>query len=244
MTSLTLSASMGARSGARLQPPTAGLYLRLFADTSYFALYGGKITTWQGTGSSGKAASQGTGVLQPVPGTGINGRTTVTTNNTWLSVASVALGAFDIYMVLKTSTANRYPIEHSSNSVSSNGHFMYTGNVPGVFINRGAANKSSINPTSASWLHDGAACLIQHGHDGTHAGHILKRNGTAVAAGVPSYTQNPGTSIVTDTMYLGCHALGSIYTGEIGEILIYDSAPDATRAAQVLAYCRQYWGTP
>jgi len=242
----SLSLSLPCPSGGALSPPTDNLYLRLFADTSYFALSGGKITTWQGTGSSGKAASQGTALLQPSPGTGINGRTTVSFSGAQiLSVPSVAIGVFDIYVVTKTSSALALVVEHSANGFSSgNGCYLSTSTTAGSMVTRSSV-ASSRNPLSSSWLANGVAGLIRFGHDGTHAGHVLFRDGSSVSQGAASYTNNPGTATVTDAFYIGARSGPTVgLTGDIGEILIYNAAPDATRAAQVLAYCRQYWGTP
>jgi hypothetical protein len=241
----SLSLSLPCPSSGALSPPTDNLYLRLFADTSYFALSGGKITTWQGTGASGKAASQGTALLQPSPGTGINGRTTVYFGGSqYMTIPSVAIGVFDIYVVTKTSSGAAIILEHSTNGYGTgNGSFLFTGTNAGSVVTRSSL-ATSRNPSSAAWAANGVACLIRAGHNGTHATHILERDGATVA-GTAAFSSNPGTGIVTDIMFLGARSGGFLtLTGDIGEILIYDSAPDATRAAQVLAYCRQYWGTP
>jgi len=242
----SLSLSLPCPSSGALSPPTDNLYLRLFADTSYFALSGGKITTWQGTGASGKAASQGTALLQPSPGTGINGRTTVSfSGSQYLTIPTVALGVFDVYVVVKTSSGSAIILEHSTNGYSTgNGSFLYTGTNSGSVVTRSAV-PTSCNPTSATWLANGVACLVRVGHNGTHASHILQRDGAAVALGAASFSSNPGSGTVTDTMYVGARSGGTLtLTGNVGEILIYNVAPDTTRAAQILAYCQQYWGTP
>jgi hypothetical protein len=229
-----------------LSPPTANLYLRLFADAAYFAKVGSKITTWQGTGSSGKAASQGTGSLQPVPGTSINGKTTVEfSGGQLLTVSGVPLGVFDIYIVCRVvlDAVERIIIEHSANGYAlGNGHFLAT-RQSGATITRGAIPTNRV-PAGPNYLATGSANLFRHAFNGTHASHLLEKDGSNFSAQL-TFAGNPGTSVVTDSLYIGARTPGSYFLiGSIGEILIYNAAPDATRAAQILAYSKQYWGTP
>ena len=228
-----------------LQPPSTGLYLRLFAHEDYFALSSGKITTWQGTGSSGLSAVQATGALQPSPGSGINGKTTVVFGGSqYMTVTSAALGVFDIYVVAVSSTTAKYIMEHGPNALGAPGHYIFTGTSSGTAINR-AGNISTKHPTSTAWIANNVPCLVRFAHDGTHAGHLLQRDGSAVAIGASAYTADPGTGTVTASLRIGASGGGGLaFVGEIGEILIYDASPDTARSAAVLAYVRKYWGTP
>lgn len=243
-----MSMSMSIPCGAPLAfgPPTDNLYMRLFSDKDYFTKVSGRISAWQGTGSSGKAAVQATAGFQPVEGTGINGKPTVSYagSSRWLQVTDVTLGVFDIYVILKTSTASAIILEQSVSATAGNGNFLFTGVTEGSAVFRGGVG-SSIHPNSTSWVADGNAALIRSGFGGTHASRILERDGATVAAGVSAYTGSPGVGTVTDHLNIGCRSGGTLgIFAEYGEILIYNAAPDSTRAAQILAWSRSYWGTP
>lgn len=227
------------------QPPSDSLYLRLFAHSDYFALSSGKITTWQGSGSSGLSAVQAIGANQPSPGTGINGKTTVVfSGSQYMTVPSVALGVFDIYVVAKSSSTAKYVLEQGLNTLGFPGFYIFTATNSGTAVNR-AGSLSTRHPTSASWLANGIACMVRFGHDGTHAGHILQRDGASVTLSGSTYTADPGTSAVTNDLHIAASgSTSNIFVGDIGEILIYNATPDSARAAKVLTYCQKYWGTP
>jgi len=229
-----------------LQPPSTGLYLRLFAHADYFALSAGKITTWQGRGSSGLSASQATGALQPSPGSGINSKTTVVFGGSqYMTVPTVALGAFDIYIVFKISTTPKCIWTHGTDTWSFTGSQLFSGQSASSVINRGAAALSARQSYYADWVPaTGTPCLVRTGHDGTHAGHVFEKDGAAVQQTTAYSAQDPGLAVVSKQFVIGGSGLyTSLITGEIGEILIYDASPDTARAT-VLAYVRKYWGTP
>lgn len=232
-----------------LQPPSTGLYLRLFAHADYFALSAGKITTWQGTGSSGRYASQPTGSLQPSPGSGINGKTTVVFGGSqYLTVPNVALGVFDIYVVLKLSVWPKIVLAQGTSVYSASGFSLFSGQSTSTAVNRstGSTTLSALQSYYPDWLPtDSTHHLVQWGHDGTHAGHVFKKDGVNIQQTSAYSSNNPGTAVITKEMVIGASGIyTSQMTGEIGEILIYDSSPDTARATAVLAYVRKYWGTP
>lgn len=232
-----------------LQPPSDGLYLRLFAHSDYFALSSGKITTWQGTGSSGLSAVQAIGANQPSPGSGINGKTTVVFGGSqYLKIASVALGVFDIYVILKMSVWPKIVLAMGTSVYTSAGITLFSGQSTSTAINRaaGTSQLSALQSYYPDWLPtDGTHHALQWGHDGTHAGQIFKKDGVSVQLTTAYSANNPGTAIDTREMVVGASGIYSgAITGEIGEILIYSAAPDSDRAARILAYSRKYWGTP
>jgi len=233
-----------ARRMSRLAPPTSNLYLRLLADPAYFTLSSGKITTWQGTGSSGLSFVQSTIASAPTQGTGINGRTTVDFAPPQLMATNAAatLGVFDIYIVCKTSASGGFLLGVAPAAFTNSSRIVAQSS-QGAMVYRAGVGTTK-DPTSASWLSNGVACMIRHGFDGSHAGHILQRDGADVAVGAATASGNPGTGTLTDYLWLGRASGMTDWGGPIGEILIYNAAPDATRAAQVLAYSRQYWRTP
>jgi hypothetical protein len=245
-TSVSASASANTLdySGRKLAPPATNLYLRLFASTALFTLSTGKITVWQGTGTSGRSFIQSAPASAPVPGASINGKTTVdfTSPQLMFTDAAITLGVFDIYVVCKTSAAGGFLLGVAP-AAFVNSSRIIAQSAQAATVYRGGVGTSK-DPTSATWLNNGVACMVRHGFDGTHAGHILQRNGVDVAVGAPTASGNPGTSNLTDFMWLG-RASGMLdWGGSVGEVLIYNAAPDASRAAQVHAYCKQYWGTP
>lgn len=232
-----------------LQPPSDSLYLRLFAHSDYFALSSGKITTWQGTGSSGLSAVQATGAYQPSPGSGINGKTTVVfAGSQYLVAPSVALGVFDIFIVIKMSVWPKTIIGQGTSVYSDSGISLFSGQSTSTAINRGSGTTtlSARQSYYPDWLPtDSVARMVRFGHDGTHAGHVLEKDGVGVQQTTTYSSNNPGLSVITKDLVIGGSGIfSSLITGEIGEILIYSAAPDSGRAAKVLAYSRKYWGTP
>lgn len=249
MPSFSLSHSLDGGGVLALAPPSDNLYLRLFAHSSNFALSSGKITTWQGSGSSGKSGEQATAAYQPSPGTGINGKTTVVFGGSqYMLVPSVALGVFDIYIVLKMSVWPKIILAQGTSVYSDSGFSLFSGQSTSTAVNRaaGSSTLSALQSYYPDWLPtDSTHHLVQWGHDGTHAGHIFKKDGANVQQTSAYSTNNPGTATITKEMVIGASGIyTSQMTGEIGEILIYNAAPDSTRAQAVLKYCQSYWGTP
>ena len=247
MPAFSLSHSLDGGGVLALAPPSDNLYLRLFAHSSNFALSSGKITTWQGSGSSGKSAEQATAAYQPSPGTGINGKTTVVFGGSqYMTVSNVALGVFDIYIVFKISITPKCVWTHGTDTWSFTGSQLFSGQSASSVINRGAAALSARQSYNADWVPaTGTACMVRTGHDGTHAGHVFEKNGATVQQTSAYSAQDPGLAVVSKQFVIGASGIyTSQMTGEIGEILIYDAAPDSARANAVLKYCQSYWGTP
>lgn len=230
-------------------PPTDSLYLRLFAHESNFALSSGKITTWQGGGTSGLSAGQVTGAYQPSPGAGINGKTTVVFSGAqYLTVPNVALGVFDIYLVLKMSVWPKIVLAQGTNVYARSGFSLFSGQSTSTGVNHadGTGALTALQSYYPDWLPtNNTPHLVQWGHDGTHSGHLFKKDGSDIQQTTAYSSNNPGVDVITKELVIGGSGqYTSLISGEIGEILIYNGAPDADRAAKVLSYARQYWGTP
>lgn len=62
--------------------------------------------------------------------------------------------------------------------------------------------------------------------------------------GTQAATGNPGTNAGATANYLGWSGLTTFMTGDIGEVLVYDTALSSTNRGLVEAYLKSKWGTP
>lgn len=214
-------------------------------DTGTITIDGAsRVSQWADKSCHGYHLAQSTTSYRPAVGTGINGRQSIYYDGTdWLKTTSVGLSVFDIYIVIKTSSTAKFVYEHGVGTLYSDGSQVFSGLYPSTAVNRSAV-MSGRHASSGTWLGNGVACVIRHGHDGTHAGHIIQRNGTTVANTTPVWTGNPGTGTVTKDFFLGTSNGASIITADFGEIIIVGTAPDSTTNTLVLQYLRNKWGTP
>jgi hypothetical protein len=77
-----------------------------------------------------------------------------------------------------------------------------------------------------------------HSFDGTHAGHLLRSNGAALATTNGVFTTNPGTATISSQLWIGAVASGgSLWLqGDVGELLVYDRNLSLTEQQSLESY--------
>jgi hypothetical protein len=133
------------------------------------------------------------------------------------TVSALTVGAFVIFSVWRASAGGiLYEQSPNSNPGVNSGFYL---NAPGlceVNVSRGATATCRAHATLA----DNAWRVVAHAYDGTNAGHTLRLNGVNETL-TDVLTGNPGTSTVTDTLYVMSRAGGGTSTtGALAELLV------------------------
>lgn len=142
---------------------------------------------------------------------------------------SIGLGAFSYFGVIQGNTSSEVPILHNS-AAGTNGAFVYGPSGPAS--NVGKATRSA-KAVSANWLADGAKHSFAVTYNGTHATHLVYKDGVdTVATTHAGLSNDPGTSTVTGPIYLGF--TNSSNTGIRGLSVFWVLADRAWTSSEVL----------
>ena len=205
-----------------------------------------QVKTWQDQSGNGLDAVQATGALQPVwrdAANGINGNPAVYFSGDIMATANLTAGAYTIFAVHKA-TSHGLVYERGISVNSTDGEYLYTSYLYTIAARRtdGTAKISAKDYTS-SWGISGNTLTTCHQFDGTHAGHTLRVNGSAISL-VSKEALDPGTVDATAALYIGARS-GTVapITGFIAEIIYYNSDLPLADVLKVESYLIDKWGT-
>jgi len=206
--------------------PTTGMLLWLRADALGMN-NNDPVATWTDQSGNGRNAVS-IGGAAPVFTTNVfNGKPVVRFNGTsLLQVNSLPIGPFTIVTVFKTSNSGELLYEHSDNSISNDGCFLFTSTNSTISIKRGTQTAKDIVCSSPStWAANRTATIMAvNTFDGTDAGFKLALNGSNQPFN-QNYTGNINTTAVTTAHFnIGMRAMYSNLAlhGDIAEIVVYD----------------------
>jgi hypothetical protein len=238
--------------GGVIQPASLpGLQLWLKADAITGLSDGAGVSSWVDSSGLGRNAVQVTGADQPLYKVNqLHGLPGVVSSGSpkYLSVSSLPLSTFTAFVVFQAS-ANGIIYEQSSNSNkgANAGSAIYTTTAFSINAARGVngANASAKDYVS-NWGSDNVAKRAAQSFDGTHAGHTLTVNGGSVSLTTYSTSnQDPGTSTVTDTLFLMARAGTSLFLpGTLYEIIFYSPVLSPAQQASIDRYLKNKWALP
>ena len=238
-----------ARAGVRRAPflprQLTGLSLWLDAGQIAGAADASPVPTWQDRSGNGKDAGQVTVAKQPIyrsttltspagrPGVQFDGV------SSFMSVPAFTEGVFTTFTVVTNSTVTTF-VEQSVNGNTNPGAFHASDN--SSVVNRAGGNSGKVyyNNAALTGLH-----LYGFSFDGTNAGHQLYVDSVASVVTSNVSAVDPGTTIVTDTLYIAARAGTSLFmAGVFYEHIRYNRALTAAERAQVTSYLKAKHGTP
>ena len=234
------------------------------ADTLYDATSGGSLVAadngvarWEDKSGNGSHAVQGTGANQPLRKASVqNGRDVLRfdgTNDT-LQISSITLPTYFTAFVVSSTTRSgsdlKFWMEHSAN-VNSNDGFFFNGTYEGAWTIRRGAGSSAVRygpiVDSSDWIGSGwALASLTYNSEGVGA---IYKNGTFVSdSTLDLSTTAPATSAlsnsdVTASLNIASrNGSGLFLNGDIGEIVIYNSALSSVSREAVENYLLAKWG--
>jgi hypothetical protein len=210
-----------------------GLLLWLKADAITGVTSGNSFATWTDSSGSGFSMVQNTGGSQPVWNANIvNSKPVVTFSGgtKYMSVANFVLGAFTKFFVYRATGGML--LEHSPNGGTQAGSYHYTPQSDGFDARGTGGSRSGFNISQS--LTDNTWRVVTQVMDGTNAGHVAYLNGVSQSRSASSATADPGTSLITDTLFLGARNGASLaFAGDVAEIAIYNAALSTSNRQQV-----------
>jgi hypothetical protein len=205
----------------------AGLQLWLdSSDESAITQSSGSVSEWNDKSGNGNNAVQATGSYQPTyPGTSFNGLATLSFNGSnFLQATPIPLTNCTIFAVVGSASA-------SGAMFSSNDGNTYIGNYSGNFrfeMPIGAA--APFTPTASPrnlWCQSN-----------------VSTNTATANVGLSSSGSYPSSQSGTVSQVGGRGIYGDDLTGNMAEVLIYNTVLTSTQITQVLTYLSGKWGTP
>lgn len=219
--------------GSALNNPTDGTAVGTWVDKA----------SLQGT----QSAVQTTGTLQPLYYSNVlNGQAAIRFDGSdYLAAPDVALGPFTYFSVFKATTQYNMIYERGTNAAQNNGEFLYTDIDESVGIYRDT--KRSGKNATAGWGNTGEFLLTENSFSGTNASNVLFVNGGQVALSNPgSLVDDPGTGVVTDTLYVGQRAgtagAGWGLNGDFAELLVFNRVLTDAERNTVGSYLADKYG--
>lgn len=199
------------------------------------------ISQWNDKSGHGFNAVQASAGLQPaLLSPVLNNRTAVSFGGAQgMSIPAVSLSTFIMFFVFRA-TANGFLYEQSVDSNANNGGYMYTDTTQTVRVNRiGGASNRNFN---ANWGLGNTWRIVAHSFGGSNVENRLMVNNAYQSITDFVTTADPGTSTVTDTLFLASRNNASVFlTGDIAEILVYSPILAQDRVNIVNAYLNQKW---
>lgn len=232
-----VSGSLGGGAAPVFSPADiAGLQLWLKADAGAGTNDGDAIASWTDQSGNTKHATQATGTKRPTYKTNIqNGKPVARFDGgDALVTPSITLGAFTVCVVFSAS-ANGFIYEQSATANSNNGSYLYTDITQTSQIYRAAVQSGKSR--AANWGIGSTWRVVTQRFGGTHATNQLWINGTLQTMSDGSFTSDPGTTPISDVINIGSRNQAGVFlTGDIAEILIYNSALSSTDRSAVETY--------
>jgi hypothetical protein len=173
----------------------------------------------------------------------INGLSAISFNGSsdFMSVASVPLSTFSVFVVV-AGTGAGIIYEHSANSNSNPGSYLYSATGNTSTVRRGATTSGRDIGGGMGPALDGNWHVVAQVYSGTGAGHNiwydnLLASGSTLAAG------NPGSATVTDTVYLGARGGASAWLpGKVAELVFFNRALKQNEVAAMYSYFASIYG--
>lgn len=120
---------------------------------------------------------------------------------TGASTASVSLGAFSVFGVIQGNAGSEVPITHNTGG-AVNGFFVYGLNGPASNVSRSSVR--SARNVASNWLADATKHSFAVTYNGTHATHLVYKDGIDTAATTFSgLGSDPGVTPLAGPIYLG-----------------------------------------
>lgn len=226
----------------------AGLVSWYRADTK--VLNGSNVSTWTDKSGNGNDLVQGTAGAQPAwnastasfgnkPTVGFtNGKFLATSGNTtygpftWFIVFSATV---DGYVGMRGPSGALFAERFCTSDVSYDG-------LGTIVTRRLATVTASTKNLSASWGSDGVVRTATWRFDGTHAGHIIRLNGTQQTTTDGSRTADPTVALQAQKIAVPDNDSADTLVGTIAEEIIYNSALSNGDCATVEAYLKSRYG--
>jgi hypothetical protein len=89
---------------------------------------------------------------------------------------------------------------------------------------------------SSNWGLGGTVFTLTRRYNGTHAGHLLRKNGADMSPLTSNGAGSAGTGAVAGTFYIADDSGGPALTGKIAEVIVFNDDIGATRVAEWEAY--------
>lgn len=212
-------------------PKSMGAVAWWDADLSTFVTSSGLIDSVSDfTGITG--AATGAAAKRPtLNATGWNNTPAIdygATGNLGLTTPSMTIGVHSLFVVLQGNATNGYIATQVNDG--SNGYLFGRNNQSSRVARSGNTSDKQV---SATWLTDGAKHTVIRTFDGTHAGHLLYKDGVDQAATNGAGTANPGTGTVTGAWYLGNNQNIDAAAGIRGPAKLFAIFPFALSVGQV-----------
>ena len=216
--------------GSALNNPTDGTAVGTWVDKASI----------QGT----QSAVQTTGTLQPLYYSNVlNGQAAIRFDGSdYLAAPDVALGPFTYFSVFKATTQYNMIYERGLNAAFNNGEFLYTDIVESVGIYRDT--KRSGKNATPGWGNTSTFLLTENSFNGTHDSNSLFINGGQVTLSTADVlSDDPGTGIITDTLYVG-NRMDQTYglNGDLAELLVFNRVLTNAERNTVGSYLADKYG--
>lgn len=220
-------------------------------DASTITDTAGAVTAWSDKSGNGNTLSTHTGA----PTTGVRTMNSLNVldfdGNDILAASPLGVTTSQTIIVVTESDdfANTTVLlEHSTNTNNLIGMFLAPVNPSSNAMT--SKWHGSNNPNTAETLKQfqtdwstATPYVITTQCDGTHAGNIMRRNGTLLNVTNVSDALDPGVVSIPGSFFVGGRSSGIIpYNGSIGELLIYDGALSTSDLEDVEAYLANKWG--
>lgn len=201
------------------------------------------ISQWRDKSGNGFNANQSTGGLQPTLLAGAqNGRSAVSFGGSQgMNLTSVPLSAFVMFVVFRAS-AGLLIYEHSADANNNPGSYLNATTGQTIIVHRtGGATNVSAKDSGTNWGLGSTWRIAAQWFDGTNAGHQLFVN-NANQALTTNFSVNPGLTLITDSLYIASRNNASAFlTGDIAEIVLYNSALPSDKMNVVFGYLNNKW---
>jgi len=237
---LGLNLKLKQRGSAPFTPNSiSGLYSWVRSDLGV-TLNGATVSAWADQSGNGKNLTQGSAASQPTfnaTDADYNNLPSLTFDgvNDCLAGSSFNYGAFTIFMVAKVTSAagNGYYYIRGAGAACD---YLWARTADTVYIDRNnAGTRSRKDATNATWGVGSTPLTVVHVFDGTHAGNLIRKNGTALSTSDVS-ANDPGTSSVSRTFNLLSDNSAYFTTGSFTEMAIFNRALNNTEITQMEAY--------
>lgn len=142
------------------------------------------------------------------------------------AISNITLGPYTLFAIVRGDASSEYLAVHITDA-STNGSYTYCQLANASSIARGSV--VSQRRVNATWLADGTRRSVGISFDGTHAGHVIYRNGVAEVPVDGPATSDPGTGTVNGTLHIGrSQAGGNGFRGRIAGWAIFNRSCTAT----------------
>lgn len=186
---------------------------------------GDPVGTWTDSSGNGKTFSN-TSTARPTFKTAIRNSLPVVrfdgSTDCLISDSTLALSTFSLFVVFNTTSATPGMIyEQSATAASNDGSYMYGATGSSVNVKRSPGSSGrSLAQSTGNWS-IGQWLVARQTFDGTYSGHAIYLNG-ALRTQPNDAASDPGTSTVTDTVYLGCRNNAALYSSiDIAEFIVF-----------------------